>query len=143
MKKHKHQEVSFHFRDAVTLANIIPVLKESFPELETLFLEYKDDVLQTGEYDQAYFTYIFNPFLKQFLQSHEKHPNLLGKRLFHFLERMARSPEWPVVNILAVVILEHIDPGQLQVANKYMGPKTKDVLKDIQKHWRDLNAAQK
>ncbi len=135
--------MQFHFRDALTMANLIPVMQESFPELEATWVEYKDDLLQTGEYDIGFFMYIFNPFLKEFLKSPQKHPNLLGKRIFHYLEKMARSPEWPVTNILAVVILEHIDPGLLDVAQSYMGPKTKEILQDIQKYWRDLNAAQK
>lgn len=135
--------MEYHFRDALTMANLILVMKELFPELQEKFLEYKDDLLQTGEYDQGYFTYIFNPFLEEFLKSGQKHPTMLGKRLFYYVERMARSPEWPVTNILAVVILEHLEFTQLEVANLYMGPKTKQVLHDIQQYWKDRNAAQR
>ncbi len=133
--------MEFHFRDAITLENLITVMEESFPALKPTFLEY--DLHDIGEYQQEYFTYVFNPFLKDFLQSPIKHPTMLGKLIFHYLERMARSPEWPVTNILAVVILEHMDLAQLEVANLYMGPKTKQVLHDIQQYWKDRNAAQR
>ncbi|MGE0010478.1 MAG: hypothetical protein AB7F19_00765 [Candidatus Babeliales bacterium] len=144
MSKHnQNNKALLHFREPLILSNLILAMKESLPELEAAFNEYQDDLLQTGEYDQGYFSYIFNPYLQEFLQSKQKHPNQLGKRIFHYLERMARSPEWTVVNVLAVVILEHLSPHQLEVARQYMGPKTKEILKDIQQYWRDLHAAQK
>jgi hypothetical protein len=130
----------FHFRDPLTMANLILVLKDSFPELGQEFLEFEEaDQLNGDEYDQGYFSQIFIPALMAFLCSDLK-DQMAGKRIFHFLERMARSAEWPVVNVLGVVILESLPPKQLEVAKKYMGPKTKEVWKDLEEYMASLGA---
>lgn len=114
----------FHFTDALTMANIIPVLKESFPELKEQLLELEDDasLAQDNEYNQFVFSYLFNPFLKNFLS--DPGNVLIGQRLFLFLEKMAQSPDFQVKHILALVIFTSLNPDELAVAKKYMGPKT-------------------
>lgn len=124
MKKQKHQEIPFHSKDALTMANLIPILKDSFPELREpiLELESDDSLSKDNEFEQFVFSFVFNPFLKDFLS--DPIDTILCKRLFHFLEEMAQSFDFRVKHILAVDIFGSLSPEELAVAQKYMGPKT-------------------
>lgn len=132
IKEPLNQEM--HFRDALTITNLIPVLRKTFPELKETFVEFE---LQSSEYDQDNFSCVFIPFLINFLTSNQKNP-ITAQRIFHFLEKMARSQDFQVVNILTVVILESLPPKQLEVAKKYMEPKTKEVLRDLEEYLKAL-----
>lgn len=127
----------FHFRDQLDLLNLISTLRAMFPELHNIFEEYKES---DPNFELTYLILgnsIFLPFLIDFINSQPKEP-LLGKRLFHFLEKMARSADWEVRNILAVSILESLEPRQLQIAQEYMGPKTKETLKNLKEYLEKL-----
>lgn len=128
--------------DELTTANLIDVMKASFPELEPLFVEHQKDLedASTG----LYFIYGFCPFLKEFLNSNgQQHPTVLGKRLFKYLERMATSSDMKVSEILAYHILENLSQKELEVAEIYMGPKTKEVLKHVEEFWEKFETWQK
>lgn len=135
MKNKSNQKL--HFRDSITIKNLVPLLRETFPELEDAFKEYSES---DPDFESKYTLLggsLFLPFLKDFLHSKHQDP-LLAKRLFHFLEKMARSTDWDVQNILAVSILESLSQSEITTAQKYMGPKTREVLKDVEKYLEKL-----
>ena len=122
--KNEGREKHINSGDALTMANLISVLKDSFPELQKQILELEgdDSLKKDNEFEQFVFSFVFNPFLKDFLS--EPSDTILCKRLFLFLEEMAQSFDFRVKHILAVDIFGSLSPEELAVAQKYMGPKT-------------------
>ena len=124
--------------DELTMANLIAVMKESFPELAVAFTLHKDNLPPEDQYCESFFTHIFCPFLEIFLNSDQPHPRLLGTRLFKYLEDMATSTDVEVSTLLAYTILEHLNHKELKVAELYMGPKTKEILKRVEEFWEKV-----
>lgn len=127
-------------QEQLTINNLIPVMKESFPELGALFAEHQQDL--EGESAGLSFIYVFCPFLKEFLNSEQQHPHLLGKRLFAYLESMAQSSDRAVTTLLAYTVLEGLSQKQLEVAKIYMGLKTKETLKQVEEFWEKVGTWQ-
>lgn len=125
LQKPKRQEIPFHETDALTMANLIAVLKDRFPELreQILELESDDSLKKDSELEQFIFSFVFNPLLKEFLSNSSD--TIICKRLFLFLEEMAQSFDFQVKHILAVDIFGSLSQEELAVVQKYMGPKTK------------------
>lgn len=76
------------------------------------------------------FELVLEPFVKSALTANV-HDDL-SRRVFAFLEEMARAQDIEVVNLLAVGIFERwvADPGTLWRAWKYMGESTKKIASD-------------
>ncbi len=137
MKINRRLNKQLHFRNQIDLSNLVTTLREMFPELHNAFETYKESDPHLELTYLILGNSLFLPFLIDFINSQPK-DLLHDKRLFHFLEKMARSTDWEVRNILAVSILESLEPRQLQVAQKYMGPKTKEVLKNLEEYLEQL-----
>ncbi|MGE0010488.1 MAG: hypothetical protein AB7F19_00815 [Candidatus Babeliales bacterium] len=123
-------------QEQLTVTNLIPVMKKLFPELEPRFAERQQDL--EGVSAGLHFIYVFCPFLRTFLDSEQPHPNLLGKRLFAYLESMSQSSDIRVSEILAYHILESLSHKQLEIAKIYMGSKTKEILKEVEEFWEKV-----
>jgi hypothetical protein len=110
------------------------VLLTEFPELtdrmKNTFGSYYD---LTSETPQAYpvFGSVFRKFLIEKLLQDDS-DELLG-RIFLFCERMARSEDVEVVNLLWISILVPLiyNANQIKRAWKYMGHATRSVARDI------------
>lgn len=114
-------------------ANIIQEMLAALPELQELFREYEqhDDISLLHNV----FAFVFNPFLKSAIDSKD---DTLLKRIFCFLERMAETDDRDIRNILSVTILESLSPAGLVTAQKYMGPRTKSDLKELEEYLERL-----
>jgi hypothetical protein len=79
---------------------------------------------------------VLRPFLNELLDS-GKDAGLI-RRVFDFLEDMARSSDIEVVNLLYVGILETLvgQPGRLGTAWKYMGEATRKVARECARTYR-------
>jgi hypothetical protein len=73
------------------------------------------------------FSFVVKPALRDILTA-DRQPVLL-RRIFDFFERMARSSDVQVPNLLGVEIFEWIlgDPASLAVAWQYMGEETRKL----------------
>ena len=87
----------------------------------------------TSEIPQAYpvFEDVFQEFLMEKLLQDESE-NVLD-RIFLFCERMARSEDAEVVNLLWISILVPLvyDANQIKRAWRYMGPATRSVAREV------------
>ena len=61
---------------------------------------------------------------------------MVGKHLFYVLEIMAQSLN--LKSKLALMILDSLSTVQLEIAKKYMGPRTQEVLKDLEEYFYEL-----
>jgi len=138
MEKMKNNtiDLELHFRNVLTVTNLVSSLQYWLPELKNAIQEYKEDDPEI-ELPFLFIGEIFNPLLRSYLDNAQQNPNLV-KRLFHFLELMARSTDKELWNIQAIGILNKLNSKQLEVAKKLMGPSTKRNFSDYQNYVTQL-----
>ncbi len=134
--KNNNIDLELHFRNSLTVENLVSSLEYWLPELKDAIQEYKQDDPEF-ELKFMFISEVFNPFLRSYLNNFQQDPKL-GKRIFHFLELMARSPDKELWNIQAIGILKKLSPKQLKMAEKLMGPNTKTNLSDYQNYITQL-----
>jgi hypothetical protein len=74
---------------------------------------------------------VLNPVLRELLDV--QRDQALLKRIFDFFEKMARSPDREVVNLLAVGVFEEMVDRRARMATAwpYMGSETKRVARQV------------
>jgi len=109
--------------------SLINEFMKSFPEFED---EAEEEIYSWhGDYlPHMFFGIVVNPSLRDKLLEDTDHELL--KRYFDFFERMANSKDQKTIDVLGATVLEGIAGKEYQAnAMKYMGPKTKELNKIV------------
>ena len=87
----------------------------------------------------VFFGDVINPYLEGELEKHHRN-ELLLKRIFDFLERMAISKDDRIRDLLGAGITEVFGDNALRLKNarKYMGPYTRKNSDDMERSWGRL-----
>jgi hypothetical protein len=115
--------------------NLIPEIRKAFPEIKKAVNQELDD-WKNEEYPTGLiFTHVVIQFIKDELNK-ENNAELL-KRIFAFLEKMAKSRDFEVQTALGVNVLENIgdNKNDLTKARSFMGEKTLKMSHEIEKGW--------
>jgi len=120
----------------VKYEEISQLLIKEFPELEEKYrkeLEWWDDE-EPGPHN--IYGDVLNPYLLDLLRK-ENHNKKL-RDIFSFLEELANSDNKKVQEVVTFTILERLssEPDLLKKAQKYMGPKLLQFLKELKKFWK-------
>lgn len=117
----------------ISYSEVLTELLGALPEIQP---RYEKDVWLISDFQgkptlYLVFGLVLKPFLTENLELN-KNSSLLT-RIFEFLERMARSRDPEVVNLLGVGVLEDMlgYPDQVARAWKYMGPETKKLARKM------------
>lgn len=83
---------------------------------------------------------VLNPHVDELIQSGDE----VGlRRVFDFVERLARSSDPRVAEVVAVTVCEHLgaNAARLQAARRFMGPVTHEISLEVEAFWRSLAGA--
>ena len=116
---------------ALTYENISELLIEEFPALGA---EYRFTLQRwRGEVPGSHVIYgdIFLPYVFSRVRLGDAHTI---RRIFDFLEQLARNADVRVQEVVAFAVCEPLrrDVGALRIARRYMGPTTLRFLEEIQ-----------
>ena len=116
--------------------NLVEMLILKIPEIKNL---YEKEINWWGDEEPGahnIFGDIVNPYFLCLLKTEETQEHL--KRVFDFLEEMAKSEDKLVQEVLNCTVLERLgdDKEILKRASKYMGQKTKNMSGNMEKGLR-------
>lgn len=119
----------------LTYKNAHLKMLEAIPELKE---KYDEEIRWWGNEkpgQHIIFGDVFTDFMIALLKSSEN--EVLLKRMFAFLEKMATSSNEDVVNVATVTVCEDLagDPTWLTKARQYMGPETRKISDRVEKWW--------
>lgn len=118
--------------DDMKYSNVSVQLQAAIPELNDRF-EKEAWVINDPAGPRQYLVIelILNPLLRELLDNNRE-PALL-KRIFDFFERMAKSSDPEIPNLLAVGVFEPLvnQPKRVRLAWRYMGSETKKLAREV------------
>ena len=106
------------------MLNLIPLSISEYRKS----IEFNSEVLETVIIEDVFMPQILN------LLSYNTDANLL-KRIFDYFEEVSNSEDSYLLNIFSVTVLEILgnDRTILEIANNYMGPKTRQLQVQVDK----------
>jgi hypothetical protein len=124
--------------ERLSYENVGDALLSTVPEIRTRydeeFRDWGDE--RPGQY--LLFGLVLNPFLFPILETGGEGKEEILTRTFAFFEKMAKSSDLEVVNLLWVEELEPLvtKPHALSRAWRYMGERTKALAKETARIWK-------
>ena len=119
---------------AVTYDNVSDRLIEHIPELSEAYEAALEWWGNEKPGPHVVYGDILNPYIDRLLQSGDE-PSL--RRIFHFLEKLSRSEDQRVQEIVSVTVCEQLtnNKERLQEARRFMGSATLKLSDEIEKFW--------
>jgi hypothetical protein len=120
----RHDEVAYQQANAA--------LRESLPELEDAVVRAYEDARPAAPGPHTLYDETLNPYINRLLDAERGTEEAL-KRAFGFVERLSASTDENVRDIvIATVLVNLIGEPRLALAERYMGPATRRLLKKAQ-----------
>ena len=115
--------------------NVVEALLEAVPELRA---GYEAEYRQWGDEPfgpHVIFGDVLNPYLLDLLGA--ARPDAKLRRVFQFLERLAKHEDIHIQELVAVTVCERLgdDPKILHRAHKYMGARTRQFSDEVEVFW--------
>jgi len=107
-------------------------LVEAIPELGDLYRTERDWWGADAPPPHVVFEDLLDPFVRKALANGDV--NTL-RRVFDFIERLSSSGDRRLHDLVAVAVCERLseDPGQVAELRRYMGPRTRGILRRVLK----------
>ncbi len=110
------------------------LLCEFFPEYQDEI--YDIDMELGGGVPHSLYGNFLNPLIKKVLKNSTNTNDIVANKIFGFYEKLAKSNDEEVRNLLQVTLLEYLwdDYDLYSGAIKYMGINTKSINEEIKKY---------